>query len=77
MTINPTKRIPMMVTTRCMLNGAEMKIVLYLRPDQDPVAIARKYWPRREREFVRGIVSRTATVDEIEAHKARIAAIMT
>lgn len=70
------KRRPMMITTRCMLNGAEMHILLYVRPDQDAYASARRYWPQRERPLVRGIDVRPATDVEISTHTARLAALM-
>lgn len=67
------KRTPFVITVRCILNGADTTSLLYLHGPADAHVAMKRRVPKHERESLRVVECREATMPEIFAHKARIA----
>lgn len=69
------KRTAYIVKVRCMYNGADTTKLLYLKAESEALDTMRRYVPKHERNGIRIIETRPATMDEMKAHAEACALI--
>lgn len=69
------KRTAYNIRVRRMVTGTDYSALLFLRSPQDALTAMKRYIPREERNWLRVVYCDPATVEQIAAHKARLATL--